>query len=111
MRLPAPLPLVAVGWMLTGNATKAADELSPPPPPVGPPTAPAPAVLGAEGWLNGKSPPIRLEKIGGKLENMFGVVSERTGVVRDSVVVVVREVVELTTPPTIPPVAWVVIFT
>ena len=90
--------------MLTGNATRAA-ELSPPPPPVAPLTAPAPAVFGAEGWLNGKSPPIRLEKIGGKLENMLGVVSESTGVVRDSVVVVVREVVALTTPPAILPAA------
>lgn len=95
--MPAPLPLVADGWMLTGKATSAAEELSPPPiipPPPPPVPAPPPAALlaAAEGCPKGKSP-TRLEKMGGKLENMFGVVSERTGVVSDSVVVVVPVVV------------------
>lgn len=98
IRFPVPLPPVAEGWMLTGNATRAAEELSPPPPPPEVLTLAA-AALDCGVWPNGNSP-MRLENIGGKLEKMFGVARERTGVVRDSVVVVV---VEEVTPPKEPP--------
>ena len=77
------------GWILTGKATKA-DESSPPapapPPPPPPPMLPIPPLMRA---LNGNSP-VRLENSGGGRElRRFGVAMERTGVVRDSVCVVV----------------------
>ena len=67
--------------MLTGNATRAVDDASPL-------ADPLPALLMGV-LLKGKSPR-RPENIGGKLENTLGVVRERTGVVRDSVLVVIE---------------------
>lgn len=86
---PAPEfpPVVDDGWILTGKATNA-DDSSPPAPPLPTPLPmlPIPPLMRA---LNGKSP-VRLEKRGGgRALRGFGVASERTGVVRDSVCVVV----------------------
>ena len=77
-----PPPLVDVGWILTGKATRADDSSLPVPPP--PP--PVPLLMRA---LKGNSP-VRLEKRGGgSALRRLGVASERMGVVRDSVCVVV----------------------